>query len=157
MTAIQVQFVAQLLGDAEWIGAGSVAFVDEGDAGNLVAGHLPVDGNGLRLNTAHRAEDQHRPVKNTQGAFNLDGEIDVAGGVDDVDVASFPGAIGGSGLDGDTAFFFQFHGVHGRADTVFAAHLVDGVNSLGVKQNSLRQRGFSRINMGADTDIPYVS
>ena len=86
---IQVQLFAQLPGDPVGIGAGSVTFVDEGDAGNLVAGHLPVDGDGLGLHPAHRAEHQHGAVKHPQGPFNLDGEIHVAGGVNDIDIDSF--------------------------------------------------------------------
>ena len=154
---VQVQLVAQLLGDALRVGTGAVALVDEGDPRHLVPGHLPVDSDGLRLDPADRAEDEHRAVEHPQGPLHLDGEVDVPGGVDDVDVIVFPGTVGGGRLDGDAALPLQFHVVHGRADTVLAAHLVDGVNPLGEEQDAFRQRGFARIDVGADADVPYFA
>ena len=154
---VQVQLVTQLLGDALRIGAGPIAFIDKGDPGDLVSGHLPVDGDGLRLDPADRAEDEHRAVEDAQGPLHLDGEVNVPGGVNDVDIVVFPGTVGSGRLDGDAALPLQFHVVHSRADTVLAAHLVDGVNPLGEEQYPFRQGGFARIDVGADTDIPYFA
>ena len=83
---IQLELIAQLLGYPVGIGAGPVALVDKGDAGNLVPGHLPVNRDGLRLHPAHRAEDQHRAVENPQSPLNLDGEVNMARGIDNIDI-----------------------------------------------------------------------
>ncbi len=68
---------------------------------------------------------------------------------------AFPFAIGSRGGDGNASFFFQFHGIHGRTHTIFALHIMDGMNSLRIKQNPLAERGFTGIDMRADSDITY--
>ncbi len=81
--------VAELLGDLvadlQGVGPDPVALVDEGDAGDVVAPELAVDGDRLGLDAADRAEDEDGRVEDPQGPLDLDGEIDVAGRVDDVD------------------------------------------------------------------------
>ena len=153
---VVAQFGAELADHPRGIGAASVAFVDEGDAGNLVALHLQIDGDGLRLDAAHGAEDQNGAVEDPKGSFHFDRKIHVAGGIDDIDLMVEPFTEGGRRGDGDAALLFQFHGVHGGADAVFALDVVNGVDSLRVKEYPLGQGGFPRIDMGADSDIPYI-
>ena len=43
---------------------------------------------GLRLNAALGAQNRHASVQNSQGALNLNGEVDVTRGVDDVDAGA---------------------------------------------------------------------
>ena len=83
------------------------------------------------------AQHQDGAVQHAQRALDLDGEVNVPGSIDDVDVGApgflFVQVVGGLGplharrrrLDGDTAFALQIHGVHGGADAVLALHLVD--------------------------------
>jgi hypothetical protein len=82
--------VAELLlehvGDALVVGAGVVHLVDERDARHAVALHLLVDRDRLALHALARVEHQDRAVEHAQGALDLDGEVHVAWGVDDVDV-----------------------------------------------------------------------
>jgi hypothetical protein len=94
---VQPQFLPQLLGHAVGVGARAVQLVDEGEAGNRVATHLPVHGDGLGLHPGHRAEDENGAVEHAQGALHLDGEVHVAGGVDEIDVMALPLALGGGG------------------------------------------------------------
>ncbi len=54
---------------------------------------------------------------------HLDGEVHVAGRVDDVDVGVLPLAVGCRRLDGDAFLSLQIHAVHLGADAIFAAHL----------------------------------
>ncbi len=75
---VQVQLLAELVLDALRVGAGAVALVDERDAGDAVAPHLPVDGERLRLHARDGAEHQDRAVEDAQRALHLDGEVDVA-------------------------------------------------------------------------------
>ena len=83
--------------------------------GHVVAAHLPVDGDRLGLHPAHGAEHQDRPVQHAEAALDLDGEIDVAGGVDEVDRRIVPRDRGGGAGDGDAALLLQVHVVHGGA------------------------------------------
>ncbi len=68
----------------EEVSADFVHLVDEHDARNLVAVSLTPNGFGLRLNTGVGVQNSNRTVKNRQRTFNFDGEVNVAGGVDDV-------------------------------------------------------------------------
>ena len=64
---------------------GLVHLVDEHDPRNLVAVGLPPDRFGLRLHTRIAVKQHDGTVKHGQRAFHLDGEIDVTGGIDDVE------------------------------------------------------------------------
>ena len=81
----------------------------------MVAAHLAVDRQRLGLHAADGAEHQHRPVEHAEAPLHLDGEIDVAGRVDQVDRGVAPLDLRGGAGDGDAAFLFQFHVVHGGA------------------------------------------
>ena len=52
---------------------------------HLVLVRLAPDGLALRLHPGHAIEDSDGPVEDAQGAFHLQGEVHVAGGVHDVD------------------------------------------------------------------------
>ena len=151
---VVVELLAQLGDDALGVGAGAVALVDEGDARHLVAGHLAVDGDGLGLHAADRAEHEDRAVEHAQRALDLDREVDVAGGVDDVDVVVAPGAVGRGRLDGDAALALELHRVHLRADAVLALDVVDRVDAVGVEEDALGERRLARVDVGADADVP---
>ena len=136
-TALRPSFSRRSWHDAGGIGAGAVHLVDEGDAGNAVAFHLAVDGERLALHAADGAEDHDRPVQHAQRAFDLDGEVDVAGGVDQVDDVVVPLDLGGGGGDGDAALALQVHVVH-RGPAVAAFDLLHAVDAAGVIQEIAR-------------------
>ncbi len=81
---------AQPLGDGvdglEEVGTEPVHLVDEADPGYAVLVGLTPHRLCLRLDSRHAVEHGHRPVKHAQRPFDLDGEVDVTGCVDDVDV-----------------------------------------------------------------------
>ena len=153
---IVAQFGAELADHPLGIGAAPVALVDEGDAGDLVALHLEIDGNGLRLDAAHGAEDQYGAVQHPEGPFDFDRKIHMPGGIDDVDLMVEPFTEGCGRGNGDAALLFQFHGIHRGADTVFALDIVNGVDTLCIKEYPLGKGGFPRVDMGADSDIPDI-
>src|SRR5207247_7690480 len=114
------------------IGASAVHFVDERDARDFVFGGLTPDGFGLRLYAGDTTEHGDGTVQHAHGALNFSGEIDVAGGIDDVDPVGHvqeglvevrlaglglflgPEAGNGGGSDGDATFPLLFHPVsHG--------------------------------------------
>jgi hypothetical protein len=154
MCAFSAQLLAELLADAVRVGALAVELVDERHAGDVVPAHLAVDGDRLRLHAGDAAQHQDRAVEHAERALDLDGEVDVPGGVDDVDVDVLPLAVRGGGLDGDAALALELHRVHLRADAVLAAHLVDGVDPLRVEQDALGERGLAGVDVGADPDVP---
>ena len=73
---------------AEEVGADAVHLVDEADARNVVLVGLAPDRLGLRLDAGDAVEHGDRAVEDAQRALHLDGEVDVAGRVDDVDPVS---------------------------------------------------------------------
>ena len=69
----------------EEVGADLVHLVHERDAGDVVLVGLAPDRLALRLDAVAAVEHRDRAVEHAQRALDLDGEVDVAGGVDDVD------------------------------------------------------------------------
>src|SRR5690606_1083138 len=83
--SVDVQAVFQLRDDAREVGTGAVHFVDEDDTGNLVLVRLTPHRFSLRLNTGGTAQYNDRTIQNPQRALNLNSEVNVAGGIDNVD------------------------------------------------------------------------
>ena len=75
----------QLLDDLVEVGAGAVHLVDEREARHRVLVGLAPHGLGLRLHAADRAQHEHGAVEHAQRTLDFDGEVDVPGGVDDVE------------------------------------------------------------------------
>jgi hypothetical protein len=76
------------------VGADLVHLVDEREARHAVLVGLAPDGLALGLDAVAAVEHRDRAVEHAQAALDLDGEVDVAGRVDDVD------AVAGAGLNG---------------------------------------------------------
>src|SRR6202042_553835 len=89
------------------IGAGLIHLVGEDDARNAVFVALTPDGFGLRLNALVRIEHAHRAVEHAQRTLDFDGEVDVAGSIDDVETLGV--AVPGREVadDGDTQKAFR--------------------------------------------------
>jgi hypothetical protein len=135
---------------ADMVGAGAVHLVDEGHARNLVAVGLTPDRLRLGLHPAHRAENGDDAVQHAQGALDLDGEVNVTGGIDDVQAGVVPEAGGGGGGYGYAALLFLLHPVHdGRA----VMHLSQPVRDTGVEENAFGCCGLAGVNMGHEADI----
>jgi len=134
-------------------GTGAVQLVDITDARDAVLGGLTPYGHRLRLDTGDTVEDGDRTVQDAQRTLHLDGEVDVAWGVDDVDLVALPEAGGGCRGDGDAAFLFLLHPVHGGSAVV---HLTDLVGDAGVEQDPLSSGGLTGINVSHDADIAYL-
>ena len=71
------------------VGTDAVHLVDESDARHPVLVGLPPDGLGLRLDAGDGVEHRDRAVEHAQRALDLGREVDVTGGIDDVDPVSF--------------------------------------------------------------------
>lgn len=145
-----------LLNSLPRVGAHTVHLVDEGDSGDIVTLHLTIDGNGLRLNTANGAQNHDGTIENSEGTLDFNREINMAGGIDQVDMVGLvlavdvllPVAESSGRLNGNSLFTLQVHRVHLGPYGVFASNFVDRLDSSGVEKNSFGNGGFATINMG---------
>ena len=107
----------------------------------------------LRLNALRRVHHEQRALAGIERARHFVREIDVAGGVDEVELIRLPVLLrsvierDALRLDGNAAFPFQIHGIqHLRLHFALgqaAAHLDEAV----------REGGFAVVNMGDDGKI----
>ena len=132
------------------IGADAVHLVDEADARHAVFVGLAPDRLGLRLHARHRIEHRDRAVKDAKRALDLDGEIDVARRVNDVDAVVVPEAGRRGRGDGDAALLLLLHPIHGRGAVM---HFADFMRPAGVIKNALSRRRLAGIDVSHDADI----
>jgi len=134
----------------EEVGAEAVHLVDEADARHAVLVGLTPHGLGLRLDAGDAVEHGDRAVENAQRPLDLDGEVDVAGRVDDVDGVVVPLAGGGGRRDRDAPLLLLGHPVHRGGAFV---HLTDLVVLPRVVEDPLGRRGLARVDVGHDPDV----
>ena len=137
------------------VGAGAVELVDEAHPRNLVLLGLPPDGLRLRLDAGNAVEAGDRAVEHAQRTLDLDGEVDVARRVDDVDavLGTVPGGpeAGRRGRrDRDPALLLLLHPVHGRGALV---DLADLVGLAGVIEDALGRRRLAGVDVRHDADV----
>ena len=137
----------------EEVRAGLVHLVDEHDARHVILVGLAPDGLGLRLDALVAVEHADGAVEHAQRTLDLDGEIHVAGGVDDVQALVAPEAGGRSGRDRDATLLLLLHPVHrGGAFVDFA----DLMGLAGVVEDPLGRRRLPGIDVGHDAEITVV-
>ena len=135
------------------VGADLVHLVDEHDARDVVAVGLAPDGFGLGLHALVAVEHRHRAVEHAQGTLHFDGEVHVAGGVDDVQALAVPDGGGGGGGDGDPPLLLLLHPVHGRGAVVDFADLMA---LAGVIEDPLGRRGLAGVDVRHDAEVAVV-
>ena len=135
---------------AEEVGAGAVQLVDEAHPRHVVLVRLPPDVLGLRLHAGDTVVDRDRTVEHAQRPLDLDGEVDVARRVDDLDRVTLPLALGGGGSDRDTALLLLLHPVHDGSALV---DLTDLVRDTGVEQDPLGRRRLTGVDVRHDPDV----
>ncbi len=160
---VLAESVADLIHAAIVIGTDHVHLVDECHTGDIVLVSLAPYVLRLGLNAALCGEHTYCTIQNAQGTLDLDGEVDVTGGIDDVDtmlqstglllvvVLQRPVAGGCRGRDGDTSLLLLCHVVHGCGAVVGFTNLVV---YTGIIQDALGQRGLTCIDMRHNTDVP---
>ena len=142
-----------LLDAAEEIGADLVHLVDEHDARHAVFVGLAPDGFRLRLDALVAVENADRAVEHAQGPLDLDGEIDVAGRVDDVEALVVPEGGGRGGSDRDAALLLLLHPVHRRGAVVDFADLM---GLAGIIEDALGRRRLPGVDVSHDAEITIV-
>ena len=98
------------------IGVREVDLVDHGDDGQVLLQRQVDVGHRLGFDALRRVDDEQRAFAGGQAAADLVGEVDVAGGVDQVEFVGFAVARGvahahGAGLDGDALLALEIHRV----------------------------------------------
>src|SRR5690606_28195294 len=116
-----------------------VHLVDEADPRDVVFVRLTPHRLGLGLNALLAIEDGNRAVEHAKRALDLDREVNVAWGVDDVDLVLVPEARHRRRGDGDATLLLLRHPVSRRRTIVRLAELVVGPR---VKEDALRRRGL---------------
>ena len=154
---MRFQTQLHLLHNLEEVGTGAVHLVHKGQARHLVLVGLTPDGFRLRLHAAHGAIHHASTVKNAHRTLHFDGEVDVAGGIDDVDPVfgkvifhAFPETGGRSGRDRDATLLLLLHPVHGGRTVV---HFSDLVVHTGLEQNPLGSGCLAGVNMSGNTNV----
>src|SRR5262249_32945276 len=138
---------------AEIVRAGLVHLVGEDDARDAILVALAPYGLGLRLDAPVGVEHAYRAVEDAQRKLHLDGEIDVPGGVDDVETLLTPEGSGRRRRYGDAALLLLLHPVHGGCALMDLAHLV---GFAGIKEDPLGRGGLAGIDVGHDAEVPVV-
>src|SRR5690606_8010317 len=152
------QALLDLLDHAQEVGALTVQLVYVDDTRHAVLVGLTPYGFRLGLYTRGATEHNHGAVQHTQGTLNFNCEVNVAGGVDNVDavflvllLGTLPEGGNGSGGNGDTALLLLSHPVSGTG-TVMGLFLV--MDHANVIQDHLRDCSLHRIDV---LPIFYIS
>ena len=135
------------------VGADLVHLVDEHEARHVVAIGLAPDGFGLRLHALVAVEHGDAAVEHAQRTLHLDGEVHVAGGVDDVEALAVPHGGGGGRGDGDPPLLLLLHPVHGRGAVVDFADLMALAR---VVENPLGGRRLAGVDVRHDAEVAVV-
>ena len=134
------------------LGRGKVDFVDEWN--NLevsVHGHHGI-GDRLSLNALRGVNHEHRAFARRKASAHFIGEVDVAWGVDKVELVllTIVGGIGdahGLAFDGDTTLALDIHGIE---QLLF--HVALGYRA-GKLENAVGKRRLAMVDMGDDAEI----
>ncbi len=143
-----------LLG-ARDVGAGQIDLVDDGDdLEPVIDGEVGV-GEGLGLDALGGIHHQQSAFAGSQRAGDFVAEVDVAGGVDEIELIDLAVLRGvhhadGMGLDGDAALALEIHGVEH-----LSLHLA-GSERAGEFEQAVGERGLAVIDVSDDREIADV-
>ena len=138
------------------VGTHNVHLINIDHTGNLVFIGLAPYGFRLGLNAALSAKNRYRTVQHAERTLNFSGEVNVAGGVDDVDailvlgIAGFPETGGSSRGNGYTSLLLLLHPVHGGGTVV---NLTDLMVDSGIVKYALAGSCFTGVDMGHNANI----
>ena len=137
--------------------AGAIELVDEAHPRNLVLVRLAPHGLRLRLHAGNAVEAGNRTVEHAQRTLDFDREVDVPGGVDDVDQVLFALALFSAPLAGgrrrgdrDPALLLLLHPVHRRGAFV---HFADLIGLAGVIEDAFGRGRLAGVDVRHDADI----
>ena len=108
---------------------------------------------GADAGTVRGMDDHEREIADPQRAESLGDEVEVAGGVDDVEFAVEPFAMEEGGVDGDLALALILVVVAGRGAGGDRSHAIDD-GSAG--EHGFAEDGFARGGVADDGEVPDV-
>ena len=133
--------------------ADHVHLVDEHHPRDAVAVGLPPHGFRLRFYALLSVEHDNRTVEDAQRAFDFGGEVDVAGGIDEVHSVAQPLERHARRVDGDAPLLF-FRVVVGVGGAL--VHAAELVLDAGVVQQVFGGRGLARVDVRNDAEVPHA-
>ena len=104
----------------------------------------------MGLYTTGCTEHAHTAVQHFQGAVHLNGEVHVTGGVNNIELMLFPETGGCSRLNRNPTLLLLLHEVRGSGTLM---DLTDFVDFSGELQDPFGSGGFTRVDVGKDTDV----
>ena len=144
-------------------GAGAVELVNKADARHFIVVRVAPVCFGLRFNAGDAVEDDDRAIQDAQRTLHLDRKVDVARGIDQVDLVFVrfmirttgkfrrrPERGRRGGRDRDAALALLLHPVHHGLALV---HLADLVRDARVEEHALGSGGLSCVDVGNDTEV----
>ena len=127
-----------------------IDLINEANSRDAILIGLAPDFLRLRLHSMDRVKHCNRAVKHAQRTLHLSRKIHVSGRIDNVDANVVPGAGRRRGRNRDAALLLLLHPIHdGRA----FMHLADTVRLSRIKQDALRRRRLTGVDVGHDADI----
>ena len=147
--------ILDLVADPLGIGGRQVNLIDDGEDLQTVIYCQIAVGKGLRFDALGGIDNENSALTGGQRPADLIVEIDMAGGINEIEVIGFA-VIGfiiqrdGAGLDGDTALPLQLHIIQ---DLIF--HITLG-NRFGGFQDAVGEGALAVIDMGDDAEIADV-
>ena len=124
----------------------------------LVADDHGVVRKGLRFHALRGINYQQRAFARGERTGDFVGEVNVAGGVDEIELLGLAvfGEIhhaDGVGFDGDATLAFELHGIE---DLLVTRHFT-GAERSGDLQHTVRERGLAVVDMRDDREVPNRS
>ena len=147
--------LVDLARDALGLGAGQVDLVQRRDQLQAGVDRQVGVGDRLRLHALGRVDQEQRAVAGRERAGDLVGEVDVPGGVDQVEAVELA-VLGGVlhadrlGLDRDAALALEVH----RVEQLRA--VVAGVDRAGDLEDAIGQRRLPMVDVGDDREVADV-
>ena len=144
--------VFDLARDGVGVGGGHVGLVEDRDHADVVGGRQEGVRDGLRLHALGGIDDEQGAFARGEGAGDFVGEVDVPGGVDEVEFVGLPVARGvghgdGVGLDGDAALALEVHVVE---QLVALVALGDGAGQL---EEAVGKGGLAVVDVRDDAEV----
>ena len=139
--------VLDLGGEAVGVGRREVDLVEHGDDRQVVLEGEVAVGQRLRLDPLGGVDDEHDPLARRQRAAHLVAEVDVAGGVDEVEGVALPLDAHVLRLDRDAPLALELHRVE-----VLLAH-VASFDGSGEFEDAVRQRRLAVVDVGDDREV----
>jgi hypothetical protein len=141
------------------VGADLVHLVDEREARHAIAIGLSPHGLRLGLHAVAGVEHRHRAVEHSEGALHFDGEVDVSGRVDEVELVALALVRSGQrrperrrrrGGDGDAALLLLGEEVERGGAVV---HLAGAMDAAGEEEDAFGHGGLAGVDMSHDAEV----